>query len=162
VATGAASVLLDVFAPRSGAEFHRVLRPDGALIVVTPGPGHLAGLVDRLGLLAVDPDKLERLHTGLGPWFDRCDQRELTARLRLSAADAEAMVMMGPNAYHIGPGVLAERLAGPGTTVTVTVSVHVDVLRPRPAAGPVAAPAAAPTGGSLRYSSGNAPEDRVG
>src|SRR5437763_1017493 len=31
-----ASVLLNVFAPRDGAEFHRVLRADGALIVAGP------------------------------------------------------------------------------------------------------------------------------
>ena len=131
VATGAASVLLDIFAPRSGPEFHRLLRPGGTLIVVTPGRGHLAELVDGLGLLTVDPDKQERLRTGLGPWFDRSDHRELTTRLRLSAADAAAMVMMGPNAHHVGPEVLAERLAGHPGPATVTVAVSIDVLHPR-------------------------------
>ena len=38
------SLVLDVFAPRNAAEFRRVLRDDGALIVVTPAPGHLAEL----------------------------------------------------------------------------------------------------------------------
>ena len=36
------------------AEFRRVLRDDGALIVVTPGPGHLAELTGPAGLLAVE------------------------------------------------------------------------------------------------------------
>ena len=38
VADACADVVLDVFAPRNGAEFHRVLRPDGRLVVVTPTP----------------------------------------------------------------------------------------------------------------------------
>ena len=54
-------VLLNVFAPRNGAEFHRVLRPDGVLLVVTPAADHLAELVDALGLLRVDPDKADRV-----------------------------------------------------------------------------------------------------
>ena len=36
MADAAAGVLLNVFAPRNGAEFRRVLRADGVLLVVTP------------------------------------------------------------------------------------------------------------------------------
>src|SRR6266536_3566183 len=61
VADGAASLVLDVFAPRSGPEFHRILRPDGALLVVTPEPDHLGELVAALDLVRVDPDKERRL-----------------------------------------------------------------------------------------------------
>ena len=44
--------------PRATArEFHRVLHPAGALLVVTPTDAHLAELVDVLGLLRVDPDQ---------------------------------------------------------------------------------------------------------
>src|SRR3954465_6496634 len=38
VRDGCADVVVNVFAPRNGAEFHRVLRPDGVLLVVTPDP----------------------------------------------------------------------------------------------------------------------------
>src|SRR3954453_17777493 len=51
VADQAASVILDVFAPRNGAEFRRVLRPDGKLLVVTPGPDHLGELVTPYGMI---------------------------------------------------------------------------------------------------------------
>src|SRR5205823_9615897 len=61
VRDGAAGLVLDVFAPRNGAEFRRILAPGGALLVVTPEPAHLHELVDTLGLLAVDPDKDRRL-----------------------------------------------------------------------------------------------------
>src|SRR6266516_6833069 len=57
VADHGAAVLLDVFAPRNGPEFARVLAPDGALLVVTPTARHLAELVEALALLRVDPAK---------------------------------------------------------------------------------------------------------
>src|SRR5680860_194779 len=41
VADDAADVVLNVFAPRNGAEIARVLAPAGALIVVTPAAEHL-------------------------------------------------------------------------------------------------------------------------
>jgi 23S rRNA (guanine745-N1)-methyltransferase len=49
LADACADLMLDIFAPRNGAEFHRVLRPGGALLVVTPHPDHLAELVGPLG-----------------------------------------------------------------------------------------------------------------
>jgi 23S rRNA (guanine745-N1)-methyltransferase len=45
-----AGLVLSVFAPRNGPEIARVLRPGGALLVVTPTERHLAELVEQLGL----------------------------------------------------------------------------------------------------------------
>jgi 23S rRNA (guanine745-N1)-methyltransferase len=53
--------VLNVFAPRDGAELRRILRPSGSLLVVTPGPDHLRELIGPLGLLSVDERKAERL-----------------------------------------------------------------------------------------------------
>ena len=58
---GAADLLLNVFAPRNGAEFRRILAPHGALLVVTPTADHLGALVRALDLLTVDPAKDARL-----------------------------------------------------------------------------------------------------
>src|SRR4051812_23114708 len=60
LADGSASLVLNVFAPRNGPEFHRVLRPGGTLLVVTPAADHLTELVAAYGLIHVDPDKAER------------------------------------------------------------------------------------------------------
>ncbi|AQZ67492.1 hypothetical protein BKM31_43925 [[Actinomadura] parvosata subsp. kistnae] len=38
IRSGVADVVIDVFAPRNGPEFRRVLRPGGAAVVVTPAP----------------------------------------------------------------------------------------------------------------------------
>ena len=69
LADASTAVLLNVFAPRNGAEFHRVLDPAGALLVVTPDTDHLAELVDVLDLLRVDPDKADRVADSLGGHF---------------------------------------------------------------------------------------------
>jgi 23S rRNA (guanine745-N1)-methyltransferase len=47
-ADGVFDAVVDVFAPRPYVELARVLRPGGALIVVAPGVGHLARLVELI------------------------------------------------------------------------------------------------------------------
>jgi 23S rRNA (guanine745-N1)-methyltransferase len=96
---GCVDVLLNIFAPRNGAEFARVLRPGGRLVVVTPLPEHLAQLRERYGLLDVDPDKDERLAATLRG-FVLETAGELRWQLRLAPAEVRALVGMGPNAFH--------------------------------------------------------------
>lgn len=124
VADRSAGLLLNVFAPRNGAEFRRVMRPDGALLVVTPAADHLTELVDRLGLLRVDPDKADRVAASLGGHFTLAAERQLRSTLTLSGEEARTLVAMGPSAWHTHPAPLT----GP---VTVTASVHLGVYVPR-------------------------------
>lgn len=125
---GAAAVVLDVFAPRHGAEIARVLAPGGALVVVTPTPDHLGELREPLGLVAVDPAKRARLHAELGGLAaDR--GREVRATMTLARADALALAGMGPTAHHVAAGELARRAAALPDPVAVTASVRVDVFR---------------------------------
>ncbi|HEV7896650.1 MAG TPA: methyltransferase domain-containing protein [Planosporangium sp.] len=131
VADGAADVVLDVFAPRSGREFHRIMRPDGVLIVVTPASAHLGELVEALNLVRVDPAKSERLSTTLDPWFVREDEQRHEWPLRLSAAQARTAVAMGPSAWHTDPGRLTEAIGGLPEPLTVTAAVDVTRWRPR-------------------------------
>lgn len=49
--------------------------------------------------------------------------------LRLSRADAAAVVGMGPNAWHTDPGRIAEALAVLPEPVVVTGSVQLSVYR---------------------------------
>lgn len=125
VRDGAVSVLLDVFAPRNGAEFHRVLRPDGVLIVVTPGARHLGELVGPLGLLSVDGRKPGRVAASLGGRFAATGTRRLELPLRLTHADVAAVVAMGPSARHVDPRELEERVARLPEPVPVTAAFEV-------------------------------------
>lgn len=101
VGTGCADAVLNVFAPRNGAEFHRVLRPDGTLLVVSPQPDHLAELTARFGLVSVDKAKHDRLEAALGDWFCLRDRQSHTERLTLGPVDIRRAIDMGPSAYHI-------------------------------------------------------------
>jgi 23S rRNA (guanine745-N1)-methyltransferase len=132
VADGAAAVVLDVFAPRQGAELARVLHPAGRLLVVTPNPGHLAELTGPLGLLSVDPRKEERLAATLGPGFALLSQDPYDAVLQLTHPEIAAVVGMGPSARHADPAVLAERMARLPQRVPVTLSVTLSVFGRKP------------------------------
>lgn len=99
---GQVDVLLNVFAPRNGAEFARVLKPRGTLLVVTPREDHLKELRDQYGLLEVDPAKDERIAQTLRA-FQVERSWDLTWPLDLTAAETSSLVGMGPNAFHTRP-----------------------------------------------------------
>jgi 23S rRNA (guanine745-N1)-methyltransferase len=128
----AAAVVLNTFAPRNGAEFARVLRADGALLVVTPEPGHLGELVDTLGLLRVPPEKADRVAAGLTTWFGLTSTRVLTRTLRLSRAQVRTLVEMGPSAHHTDPDRVAAAVATLAEPVPVTASVRLTRYHPAP------------------------------
>ena len=129
VRSATASVLLNVFAPRNGDEFHRVLRPDGTLLVVTPTEAHLAELGTAAGLLGIDQRKDERLETTLSQRFRLIDRVRHASRLALSAEDVGRVVRMGPAGHHLPTGD-AEPVARPAT---VTASFVLSVYQPKPA-----------------------------
>ncbi|MFY1586832.1 putative RNA methyltransferase [Micromonospora sp. WMMD734] len=125
------AVLLDVFAPRNGDEFHRVLHPAGVLLVVTPTDAHLAELVDVLGLLRVDPAKADRVADSLAGRFTPAHTAVHTARLSLDRAEVGTLVGMGPSAWHTDPARLAAAIDALPTPVAVTASVRLTTWRPR-------------------------------
>lgn len=124
VRDGVAAVVLDVFAPRNPAEIARVLRPGGALVVVTPLPEHLGELRAALGLLDVEPEKQERLASGLADRFSPAAASDVTARLALTRDEVADLVGMGPSARH-GDADRPRALAGLDEPVPVTVAVRV-------------------------------------
>jgi len=131
VADGCADLVLNVFAPRNGAEFQRILRPEGSLIVVTPRADHLRELVGELGLIEVDPDKDRRLQAALGEWFRLRTQREYGHTLELGRDDAARLVSMGPSAWHIDRARLSRRLAEWPEPLRVKASVDLRVYHPK-------------------------------
>jgi 23S rRNA (guanine745-N1)-methyltransferase len=130
VRDGVVDRVLVVFAPRSGPEIARVLRPDGRLIVVTPAADHLGELVGPLGLLRVDPDKAARLAATLEPWLVPVRATVHRERLTLPRPAAVALLGMGPHARHTTRAAIEHKLAGLPDPVPVTVSVDVTTYRP--------------------------------
>ncbi|MGH3382444.1 MAG: putative RNA methyltransferase [Actinoallomurus sp.] len=132
IRTGTVAVVLDVFAPRNAEEFHRVLRPDGILIVVTPAAHHLDELVGTLGLLTVDPRKAERVTDTLAGRFRPVGTWPLELPLRLTHAEVAALVAMGPSAWHTDSEAVRARIAGLVAPVAVTAAFEVRVFDARP------------------------------
>jgi 23S rRNA (guanine745-N1)-methyltransferase len=131
VADGAADLVLNVFAPRDGAELARILRPGGCLLVVTPARDHLAELIGPLGLLSVDRRKQQRLSAKLGPYLDLAGEAEHRRTVLLDRGAVGALTAMGPSSWHADPAVLAARIAGLPDPVPVTVAVTLSVFRKR-------------------------------
>lgn len=134
LADQAAAAVLNVFAPRNGAELHRVLAPDGGLLVATPSPAHLAELTPALPglrLLTVDPAKPEQLAASLSGWFEPVGCQVHTHRLWLSRALVRALVGMGPSASHIDPAELDRAVASLPEPLPVTAAVRLSRFTPR-------------------------------
>jgi 23S rRNA (guanine745-N1)-methyltransferase len=123
LASGVASLILNVFAPRNGAEFRRVLRPDGMLVVVTPGADHLRELVEAHGLIRVPADKAARVADALDPHFVVSSHASVRRTLKLSEAEVRTLIGMTPSARHVAvAGLRAD-------AVCVTAAVEVTAYR---------------------------------
>ena len=114
-------VILVAFAPRNAAEMHRVLRPDGRLLVLTPAADHLRELLAQTSV-GVDAHKRERLDRTFGKRFERERRVRVTDRLQLRADVGAALYRMGPWARH---DVTHRPLD------SVTVAVELSLYRPR-------------------------------
>jgi 23S rRNA (guanine745-N1)-methyltransferase len=131
VASASVDLVLDVFAPRNPAEFHRVLRPEGTLVVTRPTDRHLAQLRNHIkGMVGIDPAKEERLERTLDPHFGaiRTVSTEYTARL--TPEEATDLVLMTPSARHLNADDL-EGDAADALPTEVDISVLTTSYGPR-------------------------------
>ena len=113
-------VVLVAFAPRNAAEMHRVLRPDGRLLLLAPAADHLRELLVHTSV-GIDAHKRERLDRTFGQRFALEHHTRVTDRVHLSPDAEAALYRMGPWARHdVTPRPLG----------TVTVAVELSVYRP--------------------------------
>lgn len=131
----AVDVITVVFAPRNAAEFARVLKPTGRLIVVTPRAGHLGEVAGQAGLLGIDPAKDERLAQVLAGRFSTLETQDIDVDLSLSPGDVANLALMGPAGHHTDRATMTERLAGlpPATSVSARFRISIFVPAEIPA-----------------------------
>lgn len=131
VRTASVDLLLNVFAPRNGGEYHRVLRPSGALVVVTPTSGHLVELRESMGLLNVDETKAVRLERSLSAHFELADETLLEHAVSLTPRDVTDLVLMGPTARHHTAEEVRDRAARLPEHSDVRTSFRLATYHPR-------------------------------
>jgi len=133
---GAVDVITVVFAPRNAAEFARVLKPTGRLIVVTPRAGHLGEVASQAGLLGIDPAKDERLAEALAGRFSPLETRDIDVDLALSPGDVANLALMGPAGHHTDRATMTERLAGLPPVTRVSARFRISIFVPAESPAP--------------------------
>lgn len=131
VGDGEVDVLVNVFAPRNGAEFARMLADGGTLIVVTPTRRHLHPLVEELGLLSVDEAKERRVAESLGGRFLEVDRSLHEFTVSLGHEAVAAVVEMGPSAWHTDPDAISAKITKLPKTSEVAASFHMSIFHRR-------------------------------
>jgi 23S rRNA (guanine745-N1)-methyltransferase len=132
----AVDVITVVFAPRNAAEFARVLKPSGRLIVVTPRAGHLGEIASQAGLLGIDPAKDERLAEALAGRFSPLSAQDIDVDLSLSPGDVANLALMGPAGHHTDRAALTERLAGLPAATRVSARFRISIFVPSESPAP--------------------------
>ena len=120
VAPRSVDLLLDIFAPRSAAEFGRVLADDGLIVVVIPQPDHVQELRGTLPLIGIEMDKGSRVVDRLKPELRLNSRESVRYELSLSPEDVGDLVCMSPSHRH-----LTAPLQLPSTSTAVTLSVEI-------------------------------------
>ena len=117
----AADLVLSIFAPKNFAEMSRVLRPGGWLALAYPGPNHLAGLVDRFGLLQQHAGKTGRYAEATRRWIGPSTTVRLVRPVSLDRESVRHAVLMGPNARHIAASALDVEAAAIDVTIDIAM-----------------------------------------
>ena len=123
-------VALNIFAPRNGGEFARVLRPGGRLVVVVPAEAHLRELRRTGALLDIPAGKADRVAEQLAEsGFHAETATTIEYSLETDAATRGLLAGMGPSAHHTGS--LSSEAGDAPVDVTIAVDVIVFARVPR-------------------------------
>lgn len=118
-------VALNVFAPRNGPEFARILRPDGRLVVIVPTDAHLHELRDAGALLDVPSGKADRVAEQLAvAGLTTHSTVPVEYTIEADASTRALLAGMGPSAHHAA-GLSPTGAADGSRTVTVSVELVV-------------------------------------
>jgi 23S rRNA (guanine745-N1)-methyltransferase len=133
VADAAVDVITVIFAPRNAAEFARVLRPGGRLVVVTPRAGHLAAVTRQTGMLGIGADKDDRLADSMSAHFVVRSAQDLDVPMVLTRGEVADLAFMGPAGHHLDRDAIYGRLDSLATATEVEARFRITVFSP---AGP--------------------------
>ncbi|RXJ73897.1 23S rRNA (guanine(745)-N(1))-methyltransferase [Veronia nyctiphanis] len=94
-----------IYAPCNGEELQRVVKHDGIVVTVTPGPRHLyqlkAGIYDEVRLHDIPVEEI--------PGFELASEQSVAYNMTLNSADATTLLQMTPFAWR-APEALWQQL----------------------------------------------------
>lgn len=123
-------VITVIFAPRNPQEFARILKKNGQVVVMTAHPGHLDELREPLGIIGVEPGKIEHLLEKSDGFLERVGEDEIVEfPMELGRDAIAAQIGMSPSARHIEAEELKRRLANLPEKMTVTAKAQITRLR---------------------------------
>jgi 23S rRNA (guanine745-N1)-methyltransferase len=131
IAAASVDLVINVFSPRNPAEFHRILRPDGILVLTRPTDGHLAQLRRQVKeMIGIDPAKERRLDRALDPYFEARTTTRTEYTSHLTPQEAADLLHMTPSARHLTTEDLGED-AFRALPTEIDISVLTTVYRSR-------------------------------
>jgi 23S rRNA (guanine745-N1)-methyltransferase len=125
-------VVVSIFAPLAPEEFRRVLQPDGALIVATPGPDHLRALREML-YPTLRPHRPEASLREIAPFFVLATEQAVQYEAELATpALVGDMLTMTPFGWNID----SERRRRAEAAAPLRTAMDVVIRTYRPVPGP--------------------------
>lgn len=132
IADHSCDAVIVAFAPRTLAELHRILRPNGHLVLASAYPGHLAELTDEFDLLGVTTKNTQRDAAAADRFgFELIGETELGFSMNLDRSAVFDLIGMGPNAWHIDRERVTTQLAQGPAKREVTAAVGVRLFARR-------------------------------
>ncbi|BAU95496.1 SAM-dependent methyltransferase [Corynebacterium suranareeae] len=129
IADASVDAITVIFAPRNAAEFARILKPKGQVIVLTADTGHLAELREPLGIIDVEAGKVDRMiEQAAGHLKPVGDSDLVEFEMMLDQQSIASQIGMSPSARHIKPEALAERIAALPEQMKVTARAKITRL----------------------------------
>ncbi len=118
-----------IFAPRNAAEFARILKPKGQVIVLTADTGHLAELREPLGIIDVEEGKVDRMVEQAAGHLQQVGESQLVEfPMMLDQQSIASQIGMSPSARHLKPEALAARIEALPEQMKVTARARITRL----------------------------------
>jgi 23S rRNA (guanine745-N1)-methyltransferase len=124
VADASMDVILSILAPRNLAEFSRILKPDGALLVGVPGPNHLIELRRQLQFSSGDfKEKADEAAAKCAPQFVEANRDVLSYKTTLGREQIADLIQMTPIFWRSGPEAKAAVMQLDQLEITVSFTL---------------------------------------
>lgn len=124
IADASMDVVISILAPRNMAEFNRILKPDGTLLIGVPGPNHLAELRQQLQFSSGDfKEKADEAAAKCAPYFIETQREQLAYGTVLSREQIADLIQMTPIFWRSGPEAKAAVMQLDELAITISVTL---------------------------------------